>query len=240
MKTRLPVDAITLRTGIVLVASLMLSTVAAAGVQEAQCFGNPGTDDTYDGKSNVIWQGSMRLLSVQNAGDWFDTDNYERSITAGDIGQCGGTSCLNGDNQQCWSLSPFTIENTNGGETCTNSGQCGGTSCLNGDNQQCWSLSPFTIENTNGGETCTNSGPLAFTTSTTYYRISIDRSATPTVYCQIAMETGPTSSPNSRGNTYVVPLLSALNIVPVPALPLFGLLTLGGLLGFFGLRKLRK
>jgi len=204
MKTRLPVDAITLRTGIVLVASLMLSTVAAAGVQEAQCFGNPGTDDTYDGKSNVIWQGSMRLLSVQNGGDWFDTDNYERSITAGDIGQCGGTSCLNGDNQQCWSLSPFTIENTN------------------------------------GGETCTNSGPLAFTTSTTYYRISIDRSATPTVYCQIAMETGPTSSPNSRGNTYVVPLLSALNIVPVPALPLFGLLTLGGLLGFFGLRKLRK
>ena len=181
-----------------LVASLMLSTVAAAGVQEAQCFGNPGTDDTYDGRPNVIWQGSMRLVNV-NAGNWFDIDNYERTITAGDIGQCGGTSCLNGDYQQCWSLSSFTIENTN------------------------------------GGETCTNSGPLAFTTSTTYYRISIDRSATPTVYCQIAMETGPTSSPNSRGNTYVVPLLS----VPVPALPLFGLLTLGGLLGLFGLRKLK-
>ena len=36
------------------------------------------------------------------------------------------------------------------------------------------------------------------------------------------------------------PSATAPSATPVPALPLFGLLTLGGLLGLFGLRKLKQ
>jgi len=177
------------------------------GVSERTgCVGVTGTDDTYDGKSDVIWQGTMTRLDVtgnwnsDGGGTWFAGENYERKSTDGNVGQCNGTSCSNGDYQTCWSLSPFTFSETN------------------------------------GGETCTNEGPLAFTTSTTYYIMQIDRSSSPTAYCQIAMETGPTSDPNSRGRTYVVALEPPL---PTPTIPSILLLALTALVGVIGLMRAR-
>lgn len=171
------------------------------------CVGETGTDDTFDGKSLVIWQGTMTRLDVtgnwngDDGGTWFAGENYERSSDAGNVGQCNGTSCNNGDYQTCWSLSRFTLSNTN------------------------------------GGETCTNEGPLAFTTSTTYYIMQIDRSSSPTAYCQIAMETGPTDDPNSRGDTYVVALEGEPVATPVmPSILLLALATLMGVIGFMRAR----
>ena len=73
-----------------------------------------------------------------------------------------------------------------------------------GEGAVCFSLSPFTTTNTNNGETCTNEGPFTVAANTTYYRMQIDRSQTPTRYCQILIKTGDTAP--SEGETEVVTL----------------------------------
>ena len=121
----------------------------------------------------------------------------------------GNDNLWNGDfrrlDQNGWS----DAEDYNRGTDLGPIGQCnGGSGCGNATTtwQICWSLDPFTTTNTNNGETCTNEGPLEFTTSETYYRMQIDRSQTPTRYCQIAIETGAVASSDTLGDTRVVTL----------------------------------
>ena len=151
-------------------------------------------------------------------------------------------------------------------------GQCeGGRGCGNATTnmQICWSLDPFTTTNTNNGETCTHEGPFAFTTNETYYRMQIDRSQAPTVYCQIAIETGAVASNTTVGDTRVVTLDANGNNsgnvpdpdgdgddvypgqgagggngrgtqpTPVPTMPMYLLMGLSGLLALFGFYRVR-
>ena len=113
----------------------------------------------------------------------------------------------------------------------------GGNPGGNPDYSVCWSLNPFTAANTNNGETCTHEGPFAYTTGQTYYRMNIDRSVSPTVYCQVAMVTADTAP--GRGNTFVVALAAGI-AEKVPAMPAWMLGFTVAALGLFGGRWLRK
>ena len=78
-----------------------------------------------------------------------------------------------------------------------------------------------TVSSANNGGSATN-----------YFRFSPD---SPAVFSNLVISSATcTGTGSSSGGS------SSSSATPVPALPLFGLLTLGGLLGLFGLRKLKQ
>ncbi|MDC1116623.1 hypothetical protein OAS73_01940 [Luminiphilus sp.] len=130
------------------------------------------------------------------------------------------------------------------------------------DYSVCFSLSPFTTTNTNNGETCTHEGPFTVAADTSYYRMMIDRSQTPTRYCQIEKKTASASP--AKGDTRVVALNanggSCVNVpdpdgngddvggggggsnqaTAVPTMPIYLLMALSGLLALFGFFRASK
>ena len=141
----------------------------------------------------------------------------------------------------------------------------GGTN--EGQYSVCFSLSPFTTTNTNNGETCTHEGGFIVAADTGYYRMMIDRSQTPTRYCQIKKTTA--SAAPARGETCVVALDANGNscdnvpdpdgngddvgggggggggggqgrqATPVPTMSMYLLMGLSGLLALFGFYRVR-
>ena len=204
---------------------VLTSSIAKAQIEEEECYG----DKYLSVESDDIWAGDFRVLYI--GGGW--ADGYAHKS----IGM------LIGGGAQDW-----------------------------GEGAVCFSLSPFTTTNTNNGETCTNEGPFTVAADTTYYRMQIDRSQTPTRYCQILIKTGDTAP--TAGETEVVTLDANGNnsgnvpdpdgpgdnngpgggggggggggngqgrnqATPVPAMPMYLLMGLSGLLALFGFYRVR-
>ena len=65
-------------------------------------------------------------ISPGSSPSWTNAEDYVRGLDDGPIGQCGedGNGCGDASTpgQICWSLSPFTVTDTDNGETCVNEG----------------------------------------------------------------------------------------------------------------------
>ena len=114
-----------------------------AAIQEAECYGGPMPAEKFaDGPA--IWQGSFRGLQFPRGGPefvpnqpneaagWVNFTKFAYAepyfkwgmcIYSGYTHLCGDASL---DTQICWSEDPFTLANTNNGETCESTLPVGG------------------------------------------------------------------------------------------------------------------
>lgn len=110
---------------VVLVTQALLVDEAQSGIEHPQCYGEPVIAGPRLAEfDDVIWNGNWLFL---NANGWTDSrdgfpngEGFVRRLSNGDVGQIG--NALPDGYQVCWSATPFTFDETQGGEFCTSEG----------------------------------------------------------------------------------------------------------------------